>query len=385
MKSSSLLLFACLIVASSAAAHLVPENGKTRLDHHRRPQERLHLQIPDLPGYVTLKVDLHMHTVFSDGHVWPGIRVQEAWQEGLDAIAITDHIEYQPHRHDLPTNHNRSYEIASEAAREADILLIRGSEITRGTPPGHFNAVFIQDASGFLEANEKGRLDLDKEAIDRAAAQNAFIFWNHPGWKVTSQPDSYTWLPFLEDLHSEGKLHGIEVINGFTLHNRALDWCLDKGLTVMGTSDIHNLIEHDYAVDKGVRRSMTLVFAQNRTAEALRDALENRRTVAWSTEILAGEEKWIRALFDAAVTLHDAHFIADNGDIRATIENASDLFFHLERADAVDGWPERVHLNPRSSQIIEVDAAATGTEVRYTATNAYIRSDRHLEVTLKLD
>ena len=28
-----------------------------------------------------------MHTVFSDGTVWPTVRVTEAWEEGLDAMA----------------------------------------------------------------------------------------------------------------------------------------------------------------------------------------------------------------------------------------------------------------------------------------------------------
>ncbi len=77
---------------------------------------------PDLPGYVTLKCDFHIHTVFSDGNVWPTIRPEEAWREGLDVISITDHIEYQSHKDDLPTNHNRSYEIALPKSEELGLL-----------------------------------------------------------------------------------------------------------------------------------------------------------------------------------------------------------------------------------------------------------------------
>jgi len=44
------------------------------------------INIPDISGYHTLKCDFHMHTVFSDGLVWPTVRVQEAYLEGLDAI-----------------------------------------------------------------------------------------------------------------------------------------------------------------------------------------------------------------------------------------------------------------------------------------------------------
>lgn len=53
---------------------------------------RNEIRIPNILGYITLKCDFHMHTVFSDGKVWPTVRVDEAWREGLDAIALTDHI-----------------------------------------------------------------------------------------------------------------------------------------------------------------------------------------------------------------------------------------------------------------------------------------------------
>ena len=41
---------------------------------------RHEIHFPNLPGYQTLKCDLHMHTVFSDGEVWPTVRVREAWR-----------------------------------------------------------------------------------------------------------------------------------------------------------------------------------------------------------------------------------------------------------------------------------------------------------------
>ena len=53
------------------------------------------VNLPDIPGYFTLKCDFHMHTVFSDGHVWPSFRVNEALRDGLDAISITEHIDYE--------------------------------------------------------------------------------------------------------------------------------------------------------------------------------------------------------------------------------------------------------------------------------------------------
>jgi len=139
------------------------------------------INFPDIPGCKTLKCDLHMHTVFSDGQVWPTVRVDEAFRLGLDAISITDHIEYQPHGNDIPTNHNRPYEIALQSAKEKNILLVKGTEITRSTPPGHFNAIFLEDV------NPVDTKDL-LEATKAAQAQGAFIFWNHPDWKPDNRP-----------------------------------------------------------------------------------------------------------------------------------------------------------------------------------------------------
>ena len=48
------------------------------------------IEFPDIPGYTTMVCDFHQHTVFSDGEVWPSIRVKEAIKDGLNAIAITD-------------------------------------------------------------------------------------------------------------------------------------------------------------------------------------------------------------------------------------------------------------------------------------------------------
>ena len=64
-------------------------------------QERA-IEFPDVDGYRTFSVDLHTHSVFSDGMVWPIIRMQESERDGLTLMAVTEHLEYQPHREDIP-------------------------------------------------------------------------------------------------------------------------------------------------------------------------------------------------------------------------------------------------------------------------------------------
>ncbi len=70
-----------------------------------------------LDGRSVLSVDLHTHSVFSDGAVWPDVRVEEAKRDGLFAMAVSEHLEYQPHIADIPhPDRNRSYQLASAAA-----------------------------------------------------------------------------------------------------------------------------------------------------------------------------------------------------------------------------------------------------------------------------
>ena len=70
-----------------------------------RAQRRNEIQVPDLDGYTTLKCDFHIHSVFSDGLVWPTVRVDEAYRDGLDAISLTEHIEYRPHKQDVDVSY----------------------------------------------------------------------------------------------------------------------------------------------------------------------------------------------------------------------------------------------------------------------------------------
>jgi len=381
-----LKIAALFLIFATNLALAQSDNGVMRMDEFRKPVKRSIIIVPNIDGYQTLKCDFHMHTVFSDGHVWPDVRVQEAWQEGLDAISITDHVEYHPHSKDVAVDHNRPYEISKEAAARSNILFVKGTEITRSTPPGHFNALFIGDASDYI-AHNRGN-EMDKEAVSKAAEQNAFIFWNHPGWKVNSIEGSYEWIDFVDELYNERMLHGIEVFNGFGFHKKALDWCIDKGLTVIGTSDMHNLIEHGYDLNDIVHRSMTLVFAEDRTLDALREALEAGRTVAWASKYLAGKEELLSKLFYASVSIAPSHYSRtrtnNEGEETVTnsyeISNNSDLYFELELKSGIG--TENIVLSPRSSQ--NITARAGQQSISYEVVTAFVRSDKHLLVNLPL-
>ena len=56
--------------------------------HNHSHEHNRAIEFPDVEGYLTLTADLHQHTVFSDGYVWPRIRVEEGLRDSLDVMAI---------------------------------------------------------------------------------------------------------------------------------------------------------------------------------------------------------------------------------------------------------------------------------------------------------
>ncbi len=272
--------------------------------------ERNEIKIPNIPGFITLKCDFHMHTVFSDGEVWPTVRPNEIWREGLDAFSITDHVEYLPHKEVVVKDYNESYNIAIGRANSLGLIMIKGAEITREMPPGHFNAIFIKEINPLYLLDYKA---LIKSSID----QGGFIFWNHP-------PDK--WYDEHEELYKNGWLHGIEVVNGGRYYPHAHKWCIEKNLTIIGTSDVHGPMY----LQKGQHRPMTLVFAKEKSEQAVKEALFDRRTVVYNDKNLIGDAKYLKPLFEGSIEIVNPEVtIKGTGSVNIWINNKSEVPFNL--------------------------------------------------------
>ncbi|MAG20619.1 MAG: Sb-PDE family phosphodiesterase [Candidatus Marinimicrobia bacterium] len=289
---------------------------------HKHKHDRV-IRFPDVQGYKTLTCDLHMHTVFSDGDVWPIIRVDEAIRDGLDVIAITEHLEYQPHKEDIPNpDRNRSHVVASNRAEGHDLIILNGSEITRQMPPGHSNAVFVKDANKLLHEDA---MDVFREA----KRQDAFVFWNHPNW-LSQTPNGIVPLSDIhKDLIKKKLLHGIEVVNDTTYSDEAVQIALDYNLTMLGTSDIHGLVDWQYRVPQGGHRPVTLVFAKEKSAEAVKKALTKRRTVVWFNNLLIGRETEMMPLLEASIKIDAASYRGNSDVAEVILKNYSDSKFIL--------------------------------------------------------
>ncbi len=282
------------------------------------------ISFPDIPGYKTITTDFHIHTVFSDGSVWPDIRVAEAMLDGLDAISLTEHLEYQPHIQDIPhPDRNRSYELALEHAKDHDLMIIPGSEITRRMPPGHSNALFISDANKLLMADSVA-------VFNEAKKQGAFVFWNHPNW-ISQRADGVATLTQLHrNLIKEGKLHGIEVVNERTYSDEALQLALDNNLTIMGTSDIHGLVDWEFSVPQGGHRPITLVFGKEKNIESIKEGLFEKRTVVFYNNLLIGREAYLKPLIESSLNIRSTKYIGKSNVLAVEIENLSSAPFTLQ-------------------------------------------------------
>ncbi|NQU55411.1 MAG: histidinol-phosphatase [Bacteroidetes bacterium] len=340
-------------------------------------QSRKDINIPDISGYKTLKCDFHMHTVFSDGTVWPTVRIKEAWLEGLDAISITDHIEYLQHSKDISADHNRSFEIARPLAMELDVILVKGAEITRDMPPGHLNALFITNANLLVR-------DDVMDALNEARDQGAFIMWNHPGWKA-QQPDTTLWWEKHTELFNNDLMHGIEVYNSRSYFPEALDWANEKGLTMFGNTDVHGPME---STDS--HRTMTLVFAKNRSVGGIKEALFSRRTVAYFGNTLIGESKYLEPLFFESLDYDKTLLrLKDKESRTIQIKNNSDIDYELELLQPGVGFEAPEVITLKAHQVTLLQVSGNSDEVNtmkkldlfYEVKNMKISSKDNLVVT----
>jgi len=308
--------------------------------------------VPDIDEYKTLKCDFHMHTIFSDGLVWPTIRVDEAINEGLDAIALTDHLEYLPHKKYVSTDMNASFEIAKKRANSKKLICIRGAEFTRWMPPGHFNALFIQDANKLL-------INDFLPAIEEAISQGAFIFWNHPGW-IVHQPDKVVrWYDVHQTMVDRGWLHGIEFANYHEHYNAVLEYTNKYDLAVLGNSDIHGMA-HEVFLKDHAHRTLTLVFAENKTEKAVKEALFAKRSIALSDDdILAGPKELVDKFIHACIQI--------NG---YTLTNLSEIPFSFEN-------------NTGETYVLEPLGGLTmPNEDEWNIKNVWINKNEHLKLLL---
>lgn len=360
------------------------------------------LFFPDLDNYKTLLTDFHQHTIFSDGLVWPTIRVEEAVKDGLDAISLTDHLEYQPFSRDIPNpDRNRVYLVAKDFTDRINktvdkkLIIINGQEITRSMPPGHINAIFLDDANKLLHPNDS------LKGIEEANKQNAFVFWNHPGWPAQRSDG----IAKLDDFHryliDKNLLHGIEVVNELYYSEEALDIALKNNLTIMGTSDIHGLIDWLFKVpddneseNKNLpgHRPITMVFAKSKDKKSIKEALFEGRTAVFYNEMLIGKEENLKPLIEKCLVINNVNNLnlgySEDGESsikKIEIENISDAPFFLKNLSdfTFETNSDIITIYPNSKHTIAVRTRGNSLdELKFEVLNGIIAPKKYAKISL---
>jgi hypothetical protein len=284
-------------------------------------------------------------------------------------------------------------------------------------PIGHINAVFLEDANSLLwegvpsarndeeyelfEGTDAASLANGRETAQKANDQGAFLFWNHPSW-IGQSDDG---LPHMSDFHRrlirDGLLHGIEVANGRMLSEEALQLALDLKLSILGVSDIHDLIAWDYEEDfNGIfrggpgHRTATLVLASERTGEAIREALFNRATVAIHSKTLYGREPEVAAVVAGGLSIELGEPLERYGEpiqvVPAEISNRAPIPFALRMVGEQGFYrnADIVTVPARSSITLDLTAIAEPERfegLRVEVLNAYIAPRRHLVFDLQVE
>lgn len=294
------------------------------------------LILPEVDGFHLLKGDMHIHTRFSDGNVWPTSRIDEAYLEGIDVYCVTEHVD-ERHKHMVRAglfncDRNEAYRIASAHAKKYGIIVVPGGEITRGMPPGHFNTLFLTDVEPVAAASdaEKDHYKGMKAGLTEAKNQGSFNVWNHPHWSAQN-PNATTWFPEHEKIYDKGLMDGIEIYNlcdGYS--PEAHQWAIDRNLTLIGATDSHRPMAIDINFNAGVRRPCTLIFAKERSVEGVREALLARRTAVYGDDMVYGSEELLTMLAKSCLEVTE---VRNSGrHCKVTITNRSNMPVTLKKA-----------------------------------------------------
>lgn len=391
-RIAAFAIVAASIVTASAQSIYYQDATNVDMARHtlRNDVLRREIVLPEVNGYKVLKADLHSHTIYSDGNVTPEYRVREAWVDGLDVLAVTEHVEYRPSEGKmysylkgyLPENAqnlninsvikekgiladlNYSNKLSVGAAAGYGITIIPGIEITR-TPEtiGHYNALFVEDANAIYDGDPA-------ESIRKARAQGALIMHNHPGWRRKNLQMT----EFEQKVYGEGLIDGVEIMNGSEFYPSVVNRASENKLFMAANTDIHSTTAMDYT-NQGHYRNMTFILAKDASLESLKDALKKRRTLAYSFGTIAGDEELVKDFFLACVQF-DTFRVDAKGKRSVRMTNNTSLDFVLN----FGGNP--VQLRAFTSRNVSV---AKDKELTFTVENMWVPTEqKHPAMKVKI-
>lgn len=358
MKRLLAIAVLALIALNTSAQFYATQDFEHAIRFFNRPAERREIILPTIDGYRLYKADFHTHTIYSDGDVTPRQRVREAWYDGLDIIAITDHLEIRTYEkfmlkvlapystgkpfkyqhagiankkdksYPVMANLNAAYDEAVYYTERENlpIMVVRGTEIWRNTKSiGEFNALFLKDINAICHE------DLF-ESFRRVKEQGGLIMHNHPGYTRTTTAIAEG---EQERAYSEGWIDGVEAVNSTTLYPDIISRCIDRNLFIAANTDAHRPTSHDWPAGGEFFRTMTFIMAKSCTEEDIKEALKAGRTIGYVANNLVGSEKHLAAFINEAVT---CRVVAENrkkGEVTYSLTNCCSVPFVLHRGKSI--------------------------------------------------
>jgi hypothetical protein len=384
MKRIVIVLALTMAAVAANAQVYYPDSNNPDMTRYTERHEpcRKEIVIPStLNGYNVYKADLHTHSIFSDGLVHPKWRVYEAWQDGLDVMAVTEHIEnraYENMFHEYLKEYtdkeyqkgpaglknvdiNFSIREAKKEAVKYGITIIPGSEITRsGSEVGHFNALFTTDNNLIYDEDPV-------QSIRNAKSQGALVMHNHPGWRRKD----IKMTPTEKTAYGEGLIDGVEVMNGGMFFPGIIDRVREYNQFIAANTDVHKTTASDYRLT-GADRPMTLILAKDKSLESLREALLQRRTIAFGFNTLCGSEELLRDFFHACVK------VTKINETSVLVTNMTSITFKLQQ-----GKGRILNFDPFTSMVATVKKGSD--TVSYRVVNMWTGVDSHPVIELKAE
>ena len=304
-------------------------------------------EFPKVGRYYVLRGDFHMHTKHSDGKLTPQERVLEAWRLGYDVIAITDHGKLV------------AYDDAKSTADALGIVLVRGMETGVA---GMEHMVALGMTADYTPRNphqwaeQPGQKTVyyrdEMEAI-RKAGGLLILAHPHVGYR-----EPFDWGV------KQGIIRGIELKNGVVgkgwntieshdtwWYPHAVDKAMEHNLAIMASTDAHG--------PKNPGAEVTLVFARERSAESVVEAIREARTAAWFDNMLWGREQLLTDLMREVIEIHRT---ADNQYLR--IENRSPMALKAS-VQANGGVPTDVELPPSSEVLMPASGSSNTVLIQW--------------------
>jgi hypothetical protein len=243
-------------------------------------------------------------------------------------------------------------------------------------PPGHLNALFITDAGKLTDTNFL-------KVIEGAVAQDAFIQWNHPGWK-SQRPDG---IPRMDPIHHQlidkGWINGIEIYNYNEFYPDVMTWCIYYKLAMMGNTDIHGPVGTEETGKGQTHPPMTLVFAKTRTEIDLKEALMRGRTLVWFGDTLAGKNELATDFFLNSVEFGQIYYQTDKTNYRY-ITNKTDIPYNLTITFS-DQEKSQIHLSlPANSAVRLKQPREPGNLLWVTVANVLVGKEENLTMKIIL-